>query len=245
MEHYIMSTIQRQFGFIQQLDERDNLFPVSSMLMEAPFIREKYWWADGWWGDQGSSSMCVAFSWCHWIEDGPVVQDKLSPTRTKPLYDPTKLYKACQERDEWPGQNYSGTSVRAAAKILKELNIIKEYRWASNITDVANTILNLGPMVVGTKWYSNMNKTNSQGYVSPTGTNMGGHAYVLNGVDTVKKVFRIKNSWGKLWGQQGYAFIRFNDFEKLLSDGGTACIAFENKLTTIPLLERLSPPTSA
>jgi C1A family cysteine protease len=90
-----------------------------------------------------------------------------------------------------------------------------------------------------------MNKTNSQGYVSPTGTNMGGHAYVLNGVDTVKKVFRIKNSWGKLWGQQGYAFIRFNDFEKLLSDGGTACIAFENKLTTIPLLERLSPPTSA
>jgi hypothetical protein len=239
-----MSKIKRQFGFIQQPDDRDNLFPVSSMLLETPFITEKYWWADGWWGDQGSTSQCVCYSWAHWIEDGPVVQDKLPTTRSKPLYDPEKFYKACQDRDEWPGNSYSGTSVRAAAKILKELNVIKEYRWASNITDVSNAILNLGPMVVGTKWYTGMDKPNSQGYVSATGTQMGGHAYVLNGVDTIKKVFRIKNSWGKRWGQQGYAFIRFNDFAKLLADGGTACIAFENKLSTIPLLESLSPPTS-
>lgn len=239
-----MSITTRQFGFVQAEDVRDNNFPISAMLLETPFITEKYWWADGWWGDQGGTSQCVAYSWSHWIEDGPVIQDGIQG-RAKPLYDPAKFYKACQERDEFAGQKYNGTSVRAAAKILKELNIIKEYRWASNITDVANTLLNLGPMVVGTKWYEKMNATDSSGYVTPSGANMGGHAYILNGVDTVKKVFRIKNSWGKRWGKDGFAFIKFNDFEKLLSDGGTACIAFENKIRTVPLLERLSPPTSA
>jgi len=239
-----MSEITRQFGYLQQEDARDNNFPVSSMLMETPFIKEKYWWADGWWGDQGSSSMCVCYSFLHWLEDGPVIQDKLPATRQKPLFEPAKLYAACQDRDEWPSNKYNGTSVRACAKILKELNIIKEYRWANSITEVANTLLNLGPMVVGTKWFENMNKVNAQGYVVPTGTNMGGHAYVLNGVDTVKKVFRIKNSWGVSWGKGGYAFITFDHFERLLKDGGSACIAFENKLTSVPLLESLSPPTN-
>lgn len=146
---------------------------------------------------------CVAYSWSHWIEDGPVVQDGLSPSRIKPLFNPAKLYVACQERDEWPGVgNYNGTSVRAAAKILKELGVIKEYRWANNVTEVANTLLNLGPMVVGTKWYEGMNKPNADGYILATGANQGGHAYVLNGVNTVKKVFRIKNSWGKCYDNE-------------------------------------------
>lgn len=563
-----MNDVVRQFGFLQKPDERDQLFSVAPMLMETPFITEKYWWADGWWGDQGASSMCVAYSWSHWIEDGPVVQDGLSPSRIKPLFNPAKLYEACQKRDEWPGtcvdektqcltkrgwkyhnelilgediltfnletqenewspllavnvydgveykiwqnsnlqiavtdnhkwvvknrtsennkyklvettslnsshkfpicadysqfpkekkyedkfvklvawiaaegafrknkrkqngvyvnqkkykeilieilkendinvgyyqddlficefggqkskqlkevmdidknisydfilsltkqqvqlfidnlilgdgsivnnkssnrkqvkmfhqkvdngnigeifqfccvllglgisrsrkseyfnktkqqvehmetwgilsskskdvrklkaisqtglvwcptsvnktfiakreatvfitgNSYNGTSVRAAAKILKELGVIKEYRWANNVTEVANTLLNLGPMVVGTKWYEGMNKPNADGYILATGANQGGHAYVLNGVNTVKKVFRIKNSWGQKWGKSGHAFIKFSDFEKVLSDSSSAaCIAFENKVKTIPLLENLSPPTSA
>jgi hypothetical protein len=235
--------MERNFGYIQAPDDRDMMFSVAPLLLENSIITEKFWWAEGWWGDQGSSSECVSYSFMHWLEDGPVIQDRIQG-RPKPFYNTTEFYKACQDRDEWPGRAYNGTSIRAAAKILKELGVIKEYRWATNVNEVANTLLNLGPMVVGTKWYQNMNKTNSQGYVTPTGRGMGGHAYVLNGVDTVKKVFRIKNSWGKNWGVGGYAFITFDNFDKLLRDGGAACIAFENKVDKIPLLESLSPPTS-
>lgn len=242
-----MSDFTPSFGRLENPDERDELFPVSAVLPEPdPFITEKYWWDGGWWGDQGSSSHCVAYSWMHWVEDGPVVQDGIlgSSMRHKPLFVPKEFYHECQIRDPWPGTNYAGTSVRTGAKILQELGVVQEYRWANSSEEIAQTLLHLGPMVVGTKWTKDMATPKSSGLIKPTGSSMGGHAYLLNGVDYNKKLFRIKNSWGRSWGKDGYAFISFEDFDKLLSSGGEACIAFENKLAVVPSFKILSPATS-
>ena len=56
----------------------------------------------------------------------------------------------------------------------------------------------------------------------------GGHAYVINGVDTRTKLFRIKNSWGRTWGQQGHAYISFTDMTRLINERGEICLAVEN-----------------
>jgi hypothetical protein len=234
-----------KFGRLENPDERDELFPVAAVLPDPnPFITEKYWWDGGWWGNQHETTECVAYSWMHWVEDGPVVQDGFA-NRVKPMFNTTQFYKACQERDPWPGTNYPGTSVRTAAKVLQELGVVKEYRWATNSNEIAETLLNLGPMVVGTKWTADMATPKANGIIRPTGSSLGGHAYLLNGVDTKKKLFRIKNSWGKDWGRQGYAFISFEDFDFLLQSGGEAVIAFENKVTEVPSFDKLSPATSA
>jgi hypothetical protein len=224
------------FGRVYKEDERDLQYGVSEItnkLDNMPEIATQEWWADGWNGNQGNTPHCVAYSWSHWFEDGPVIQDSIIG-RTKPVYDTKKLYETFRLFDGIDG-NYEGTTVRAGAKVFKNLGIISEYRWAQTLQDVIDTVTYIGPMVAGTIWTERMNNPTSRQFIlKPTGRVIGGHAYMINGVDTNKELFRIKNSWGQSWGDRGLAYIRFSDFEKLLNERGEACVAFENEVTEVP-----------
>jgi len=46
-------------------------------------------------------------------------------------------------------------------------------------------------------------------------------------VNLKQSIFRIKNSWGRAWSNNGFAFISFDDMARLLSEDGEACIAHE------------------
>lgn len=242
MESRIMTNFIPACGRLKDTDHRDALFPVGAVLPDPnPFITEKYWWDDGWWGNQGSSECCVAFSSTHWFEDGPLREDAI-PGRPTPIWDPHVFYDQCQLRDPWAGTPHNGTSIRTAMRLLKALGMIQEYRWANSIDDIVQTLINLGPMVVATEWLNDMINPDPNGIIHATGNSIGGHAYVLNGVDINKKLFRIKNSWGQEWGVRGHAFIGFDEYQKLFENGGEATIMFKNKITTMPDFSLLPPP---
>ena len=186
-------------------------------------ITSKYWDDNVWWGNQGNTPMCVGYAWAHWIADGPVTH-----TGVQPPIAPNLIYYEAQKVDEWPGENYDGTSVRGGAKYLTNSGKVGNYYWAYDVQTLINTILQLGPVVVGTNWYYNMFYPNLNGVISIGGSLAGGHAYVLNGVDTVNKLFRIKNSWGQSWGKSGHAFISFTDMTRLINERGEICLAIEN-----------------
>lgn len=212
-------------GRIHAPDERDGRFSVSLLQpTAAPGVTYRYWNANGWWGNQGATPQCVAYSWLHWLEDGPVTQ----PGRG-PIVLPSELYKAAQKVDEWPGEDYDGTSVRAGAKVLQSRGFIGAYHWATSVLEIVNTVLSLGPMVVGTNWYTTMFDPDDAGVIEVGGSVAGGHAWLIDGVNTNRELFRMKNSWGRAWGNRGMALISFEDMDRLLREDGEACVATEIK----------------
>lgn len=221
-----LDKLKEKLGRIYIPDERDANFPMKAMLpVKAPKRHFKYYWGQDWWGDQKATSQCVSYAWLHWLEGGSVTQNHKEP----PVLNPTWLYNECQKNDSWEGTNYNGTSVRAGAKILQREGYISEYRWTQNIDELVMAVLTVAPVVVGTYWFYDMFFPNEDGLITATGQPMGGHAYVLTGVNTKKKLFRIKNSWSKYWGRNGYAYISFDDMEKLLGMQGEAALAVELK----------------
>lgn len=97
----------------------------------------------GWHGfyDQGAEGACVGFAW-----------SRAMSLLNRRRYDAPWLYGAAQRVDEWPGESYAGTSVRAAADVLATLGHravqggrvrdarvedgIAVYRWATTVEEV-------------------------------------------------------------------------------------------------------------
>jgi len=207
-------------------DENDKRYMMRKALM--PFtetVAEKYWDDWYWWGNQIESSECVGYSWAHWLEDAPVIHDhSVTPP---PVVAPDYLYNEAKLVDEWEGEDYEGTSVRAGAKVLQALGYIEQYVWTWDVEDIAHAILTVGPVVVGTEWFDDMFSPDELGVIRPGGPVVGGHAYLINGYSKTTQLFRIKNSWGKEWGANGYAYISYNDLDFLLHREGEACLALE------------------
>lgn len=221
--------MEHGLGRVVSRDSRDGNFLIQHRLAQVstgPSRKYRYWWSNGWWGDQKNTPQCVAYSWLHWLEDGPITHSPRSPG-SDPIIIPAEVYTSAQKIDEWQGEDYDGTSVRAGAKVLQSLGLIGTYRWAWDLDTAVNALLQLGPIVVGTTWYEEMFFPNEKNIIKVGGTAVGGHAYVINGINIETRMVRIKNSWGRSWGNKGYAYMSFDDLGNLIDDYGEVCIAEE------------------
>ena len=68
----------------------------------------------------------------------------------------------------------------------------------------------------------------------------GNHAMTLVGWDDSRKAFKIANSWGENWGDQGYGWVDYDYFKTLISLTKTIGVLFPNDAQK-PFFSKLSP----
>lgn len=227
---------------VKKFDEASRAYRAVEGIETLPLISNE--WACYIYNDQGREGACVGFAWSHELAARPKVY---LTNETFAL----GIYARAKQIDQWAGEDYSGTSVLAGVKAVMEIKnahgrrLYGEYRWAFGTEEVLRVLGYRGPVVLGIDWYNNMYYPDAFGFVKAEGSIVGGHAIMANGVhielldpnlpatfDNVnldKSFVRLHNSWGTEYGIGGDAFLTVRDLDKLLYNGGEACIPMHRR----------------
>jgi len=175
------------------------------------------------WLDQGVEGACTGFGAAHVEALSPRSRLDIDNSHAR------KVYLEARRQDEWPGEDYDGSSVNGAMKALRLFGRIKSYRWAFSMDEVRHGLSYHGAAEIGVWWMTGMFHPDMNGFIHPTGVKEGGHALALSGYRLFSghRAYRLDNSWGEDWGQKGGAWIWEDDLEMLRTDDGE--IAFPVK----------------
>lgn len=233
--------VERVLDWIPVYDKRSKKYPVSTIL---PKEQERKYtlWETGPIIDQGSEGACVGFGWTAETLAGPI-KVNLADIQHEVPRDATNfalhVYKEAQKIDQWPGEDYSGTSVLAGAKVMMKLGVLHEYRWAFTANDIIGTLMAHGPVVLGVNWYQGMYRA-PDGKLDIYGNKVGGHCILAVGYNPSSDKFNgketifLQNSWGKEWGIDGIAEMTVEDLNRLINEGGEACVPLARGIRSIP-----------
>lgn len=222
--------MSRAFDWRSHHDERSRAYSIRELLPEQVRRKRTMWSVPRPVIDQGREGACVGFGWTNELRANPVMIKLPDPTQFA-----LGLYKQAKTLDEFPGEDYSGTSVLAGAKAIQSLGFMTGYRWAFGIDDVIDALVTQGPVVLGIPWYDSMYSTRPSGLMEVGGKIVGGHCilatgynpkarFFSEGITNTFEVVRLRNSWGPDYGKGGDGYIKVEDLAALLKNDGEACI---------------------
>lgn len=202
---------------IPEFDPKSRQFPIREITPDKP---KPYSWS---WRckallDQGSEGACTGFATVHEAIAYPAPWLDLTEADAKEIY-----YRA-RQLDDYPGEDYSGSSVLGAVKAGMEKGWYVEYRWAFSEEDLLLAVSHEGPAILGVNWYADMHDPDDKGFITVGGEQTGGHAILCRGVSLKRDAYLLHNSWGKDWGKNGECWISRPDMVRLLAESGEACI---------------------
>lgn len=202
-----------------EFDEKSRKFPIMAVI---PFQKPRTkTWDCKIWLDQGQEGACTGFAMAHELAARPIVVRNVTDDLAR------QIYQRARQLDEWPGEDYSGSSVLGAVKAVQEMGKIQEYRWAFGIDDLILALSWKGPAVLGVNWYEGMYSPDENGLIHVSGNQVGGHAILARGYSRKKKAILLRNSWGVNWGVAGDCWISIDDLARLLKEDGEACIPIQ------------------
>jgi hypothetical protein len=208
-------------------DPRSREFPAVE-LVEAPTVDDVRW-RNGRVLDQGAEGSCVGHGCVGCIGAEPVPAPRARVSHAEAV----RWYERAQRLDEWPGDDYSGTSVNAGMKVGRAFGWWDGWRWAFGVDDMRQAI-QLGPLVVGVPWRSGMYATGPDGLVTTEGSEVGGHCLLVIGwsraFSTYGPGFWWLNSWGLDYGIRGAGFVPEETMAGLVEDVGEVAVPVGRKI---------------
>lgn len=198
--------------------------------------------------DQGPTPKCVMYSAATSLGAAPVTykKDPLTIVKTPvddPLIGPAgiavsyeDLYEYAQAHDEWPGEDYEGTSVRAGQDYLIAIGRSSNYVWARNLEEAKdyNSRVGSAPIIIGIDWWSGMDNLKlikGKYYAEPTGEVVGGHALCSLWFDRAVKGWKDQQTWGPTFGDDGIFYIPDDAFDYLVFQTNGEAVSY----TELPL----------
>jgi C1A family cysteine protease len=106
---------------------------------------------------------------------------------------------------------------------------VSSYSRLNNLTNLKQCLASKNVAVIGIKIYESFEST----AVSKTGVIpmpkdtenlLGGHAVCTVGYNDKTSMLKVRNSWGKNWGDKGYFYIPYDVFDEIAMDMWTAVI---------------------
>jgi hypothetical protein len=204
-------------------DERSRQYGVRRLMVGSAPVTDHVW-PVGPVLDQGTEGACVGFG----IVTALNAQVAGDPDRT--VDDALRLFRRADQLDG-DGRTGVGTSVLAGMQAAVEAGLFGGYSWAFGTRDVAQAVLQVGPVIVGVPWLAGMYDTGPGGLVQLEGEDTGaGHCLAVVGLKVrgpqgqLGPYFVWQNSWGPGYGDRGLGYIHHRDLATLLHGTGEAAI---------------------
>ncbi len=183
--------------------------------------------------DQGKEGACTGYGLATVIHS--LLRRRVPDPDATPV-SPHMLYAMAKRYDEWPGENYEGSSARGAMKGWHKHGVCSEKLWPKTKADGAGRWLDararplgayfrvnhqdliamhaalaeVGVLYASAQVHDGWRNVGADGQIEQSGEIIGGHAFAIVAYD--RDGFWIQNSWGDDWGKGGFCHITYDDW---------------------------------
>jgi hypothetical protein len=234
---------QRWHGRLYAPDPRDRFHTMAGQMQSRPRSLNKIRTQAPQRGptlDQGPTSMCVEFSAATALGALPIGYGRTPEKVLSAVQVHVKesandgwpdLYSWAQDHDEWPGNNYDGTSVRAGQQYLRLIGKSSGFVFAQDLAEAKDYIKRVGsaPIILGIDWLEKMDEPElikGSYYLTAEGPVVGGHAICCLWFDRIKKAWKLQNTWGEEWGDKGIVYLPDDQFDYLVFQANGEAVSF-------------------
>lgn len=172
--------------------------------------------------DQGQLGSCTANAALGLLVTAPFGQQgvRYAEKDAVALYEQETKLDDSQIPGEYPPDD-TGSSGPWSMMALEKQGKVKTFKHTRAI-HTALRLLNGGPISIGVSWYQSMFTPDADSTIHADESSglAGGHQVCIVANDVERKRIRIRNSWGTSWGDNGHAWLSWDDFELLLKLGG-------------------------